>query len=66
MEERQLTGKWYLKKNFWGNYKLMVQVKSSEWDDPSQGNGGGSFSPEITLYEDARESDLLELDIKCA
>ena len=66
MEQRQLTGKWYLKKYFWGKYKVMVEVKSSKWDDPSYGNGGGSYSPEIIFYEDARESDLIELGINCA
>lgn len=66
MEQRQLTGKWYLKKTFWGNYKVMVEIKSSKWDDPSYGNGGGSYSPKRIFYEDARESDLIELGINCA
>jgi len=66
MKQRQLTGKWYLKKTFWGKYKLMVEVKSNKWDDPSYGNGGGCYSPERIFYEDARESDLIELGINCA
>lgn len=65
MEQRQLTGKWYLKKTFWGKYKVMVEVKSMEWSDPSYGNGGGSYLPERTFYDVARESDLIELGINC-
>jgi len=63
MERRKLTGKWYLKKTFWGKNKLMVEVKSSKWSDPSYGNGGGSYSPDQIFYEVVRESDLIELGL---
>ena len=63
MERRDLTGKWYLKKTFWGTYKVMVQVNSSKWEDPTYGNGGGHYTPEVTMYENAKEGDLIELGI---
>ena len=61
---RILTGNWYLKKTFWGTYTLMVEVTKRIWDDPSYGNGGGSYSPEITSYEKAKEGDAIDLKIK--
>ena len=66
MDKRLLTGKWHLKKTFWGNYKLMVDVERSTWDDPTYGNGGGCFSPTRVFYEEAKGSDSLYLGIDCA
>ena len=63
--ERRLTGNWYLKKTFWGRYKVMVEVVVREWSDPSYGNGGGCYSPERDYYEDAREGDIVKLGINC-
>lgn len=33
---RKLTGNWYLERR-WGSYIVMVEVKTSRWDDPTYG-----------------------------
>jgi hypothetical protein len=66
VHKRTLTGKWYLKKTFLGNYKLMVEVERSMWCDPTYGNGGASYSPKRVLYEEAKGSDSVNLGIDCA
>lgn len=57
MENRKLTGKWYLKSTFFG-YKVMVetiQTTTCEFDF--------STSPEIIIWEKAKEGDLFKLNI---
>ena len=63
MDKRELTGKWYLKPAIWGNFAVMVEVEVTEWDDPTYGNGGGSFDPPYKTYEKAKGTDLMELGI---
>lgn len=62
-ERRKLTGKWYLSKHRFGKYKVKVEVEYSTWDDPSYGNGGVGQWHTITEWENARPTDLLELNI---
>lgn len=55
---RELTSNWYLKKNFFSGYKIMVEVNRTntcEYDF--------SQSPEFTCYEKATDRDLIELGI---
>ena len=66
MSIRNLTGNWYLKKNIFGRYSVMVEVEVEKWDDTSYGNGGGSYAPLQIYYEKAKPEDLIELEIKVA
>ena len=66
MDRRELTGKWYLNKRTFGGFDVMVQVEIERWYDPSYGNGGGGYAPEIMEYQKATKSDLIELGINCA
>lgn len=61
---RKLTGKWKLQPRLLGGYNVLVQVITSTYDDPTYGNGGGSFSPEFKRYEKAKDKDLKKLKIK--
>lgn len=57
---RNLTGNWYLKKRFWGGYKVMVQYKDSSTCSVTFDEG-----PEYTTYDEARPEEIVELGIKC-
>jgi len=61
--KRELTGEWYLKQQLF-NYTIMVEVEIEKWNDPSYGNGGGSYAPKITRYERATHVDLIALPIE--
>ena len=58
---RKLTGKWFLKRTFFGNFKLMVEVDESF---------SRSFIAEICpdghhrVWQKARPEDIVQLDIK--
>jgi hypothetical protein len=56
---RKLTGKWYLKKRIFGFCVMVetIQTTTCEFDF--------STSPEITRWEKAKETDLVELGINC-
>jgi hypothetical protein len=57
MDSRRLTGKWYLKKKFFG-FDVMaetIQTFTCEFDL--------SPSPELTIWEKAKKSDFLELGV---
>ena len=72
-DKRELTGKWHLEPIFKGKsifgktkiigYEVLVEVSTSYWDDPSYGNGGGSYSPERIEYQQATSEDLADLNI---
>ena len=66
MDRTELTGKWYLSKRTFGGFDVMVQVEIERWDDPSYGNGGGSYELKRIEYQKATKSDLIELGINCA
>lgn len=58
MEVIKLTGKFYLKKRFFGGYKVMVEAVCHyfcEYDF--------SYSPEFTTYIKVTDEQLLELRI---
>ena len=58
MEVIKLTGKFYLKKRFFGGYKVMVEAVCHyfcEYDF--------SYSPEFTTYIKATDEQLLELRV---
>ena len=66
MNERQLTGKWFLRKRKFGGFNVMVQVKSIIWIDAgSFANGGGCEKTEIIEYKKATIEGLIELNINC-
>jgi hypothetical protein len=54
---RELTGKWYLKKKFFGVVVMVetIQTTISEYDF--------SVSPEFKIWEKGKDSDLIELGI---
>jgi hypothetical protein len=71
---RELTREYYLKpilksslfsrkvKN--KGYDVYVEVLLQYWDDPSYGNGGGSYSPEVKKFLKATTKDLINLGIE--
>ena len=58
---RKLTGKWYLKKAWWGYKSIMVEVVKTCTCDYDQ-----SESPEFTTWEKARPEDIPKLGINVA
>lgn len=60
MNSRRLTGKWYLKKKFFGFVVMVetIQTTTSKFDF--------STSPEFIRWEKAKEIDFIELGINCA
>ncbi len=71
---RVLTGEYYLKpilksglfsrKVEVKGYDVFVEVALQYWDDPTYGNGGGSYSPEIVKFQKATTKDLINLGIE--
>ena len=58
MEVIKLTGKFYLKKRFFGGYKVMVEAVCHYFCEHDF-----SYSPEFTTYIKATDEQLLELRI---
>lgn len=58
MEVIKLTGKFYLKKRFFGGYKVMVEAVGRYFCERDF-----SYSPEFTTYIKATDEQLLELRI---
>lgn len=57
---RELTGNWYLKRRFFGGYKVMVELVNNsvcEYDLIPD--------PNFFIWKKATGRDLIELDIKC-
>ena len=52
MEQRQLTGNWYLKRTIWGTYRVMVEVYHSGYIRD-------------TIYKKAKVEDIVELGLYC-
>ena len=59
MEVIKLTGKFYLKKRFFGGYKVMVEVVGRYFCEMDF-----SYSPEFTTHIKATDEHLIELNIK--
>lgn len=59
MTTRTLTGRWFLKKKLFGFVVMVetIQTTTSQFDF--------STSPEFKRWEKAKESDFIELGIKC-
>ena len=53
MEQRQLTGNWYLKRTIWGTYRVMVEVQIKE------------YCIKYTFYKKANVEDIVELGLYC-
>jgi hypothetical protein len=60
MDNRRLTGKWYLKKKFFGFDVMVETIQTTTCDFDF------STSPEFTRWEKAKQSDFIELGINCA
>jgi len=71
---RVLTGEYYLKPRLESSlfsrkvevkgYDVYVELAFQYWDDPTNGNGGGSYSPEIVEFQLATTKDLIDLGIE--
>ena len=59
MEVIKLTGKFYLKRRFFGGYKVMVEVVGRYFCEHDF-----TYSPEFTTYIKATGEHLIELNIK--
>ena len=60
MNSRRLTGKWYLKKKFFGFDVMVETIQTTTCDFDF------TTSPEFIRWEKAKGTDLAELDINCA
>lgn len=60
MGTRELTGEWYLRRNIFGRYKVMVEVIST-----TICRHDFTESPEFRRYEKAKEEDFSLLGIRC-
>lgn len=60
MDRRRLTGKWYLKKKLFGFVVIVETIQTYTCDFDF------STSPEFTKWEEADDSDFIELGINCA
>lgn len=59
MRRRKLTGNWFLRKRFFGGYRVFVEAEIINFNDED-------FSPDppIKTWDEASVFDLFELGIK--
>ena len=57
-EIRELTGKWFLKKRFFGGYDVFVEVEIRRQDPHDL-----TWDPEFVSWQKARGRDFIELGI---
>ena len=55
---RELTGKYFLKKRFFGGYSVIVEVVKTTFC-----SADFSISPEYTVNEEATREDLVKLNL---
>ncbi len=58
MTARECTGRWHLKKRFFGGYTVIVEVIKHSFN-----NNDGTLDPDVVVWEKATDSDLYNLDI---
>ncbi len=58
MTLRECTGRWFLKKRFFGGYTVIVEVIKHRFDA-----NDGTKDPDLIVWEKATESDLYNIDI---